>query len=101
MQQIQIDPVIARRMGYEDAVATAMIDASGLPIEFALLPPSPERMETEWTLVIHCDCDPERPDQGSSGIEICGRDQDTAEAYYLERIREVELDLTHGEAIRP
>lgn len=99
MDALDLDIAVAARMGLEEAVAATSLDASGTPIELALVAPS-DAGESEWTVVIHFDCDPDNPDQGASGIEPCGSDSDAAEDYYLERIRELELDLARDRGLR-
>jgi len=99
MDALDLDLAVVARMGLDEAVAATVLDASGTPIELALVAPS-DGGESEWTVVIHFDCDPDNPDQGTSGIEGCGYEMDAAEAYYLERIRELELSLARDRGLR-
>lgn len=100
MDEISLDTSVALRMGLDEAVAAHALEGSGITIEFALVPPSSDRGENQWTIVIHFDCDPENPDQGTSGVEPCGSDRNAAEASYLARIRDTELDLARDAGLR-
>lgn len=101
MPDLALDPHVAARMGHEDAVAATSIDADGILIEFALLPPeypNGSKYQREWTVAIHHDCDPDMPSRGASGLEPCGEDRQAAEEHYLEAIREVKADLAQVQA---
>jgi hypothetical protein len=56
----------AVRMGYPGIVAAASLD-NGYTLEVALVRPG--TLGDGWSFVSHHGCDPERPDQGSSGVE--------------------------------
>lgn len=103
MADLSLDPNVAVRMGHDEAVAATSIDVDGLLIEFALLPPEdPDgaTLQRQWVLVTHYDCDPDKPDQGTSGVEGCGEDREDAENYYLEKIGETEVDVSLRQAGR-
>jgi hypothetical protein len=96
MNDLQLDARVALRMGYDEAVAATALDARGIAIEVALVPPSDpggRSFEREWNVVIHYGCDPDHPDQGTSGVEPCGEDRGEAESFYLRRIAEIESDI--------
>lgn len=97
MSSITIDAATAERMGYEDAIAAVTIPAGNILMEFALLAPGQPLSGNEWVVVVHSDCDPDRPDRGVSSVEPCGTDRLAAEAYYASRvdetINEIESDI--------
>jgi hypothetical protein len=91
MTDLTLDTAVAARMGHEEAVAATSIDAKGILVEFALLPPEDSNgkpFQREWVVAIHQDCDPDKPEQGTSGMEPCGEDRAEAEAHYLECVSE-------------
>jgi hypothetical protein len=102
MTTLTLDPKVAEHMGYERIAAATSVDANGLLIEFALLPPEdPNGMGhfREWTIAIHQDCDPDEPSRGTSGLEFCGPDRGEAERLYLEAIDEVKADIAARNSI--
>lgn len=100
MTDLSFDQAVAERMGYEDAVAAIFIGPEDDRIEFALLAPGSVFSDDQWVVAIHCGCDPHDDSRGSSGIEDCGRDQEAAEDYYLERIAQYRENLRIDEEVR-
>lgn len=102
MTDLSIDEAVAARMGYDNVVAATSIDAKGILIEFALLPPndpnSEQGVDRWWHVAIHQDCDPDDPSRGTGGMEPCGEDRAEAEAHYLSCVRETNLQV-YGELI--
>lgn len=98
MDDLSMDPQVAERMGYGDAVAAMVLDEGA--IEFALLAPGSVLSAEDWVVVIHYDCDPKDDTRGSSSVEECGTDRASAEAYYLSRIAEHRENLQIDEEVR-
>ncbi len=101
MTDLILDPKVVERMGYEGIVAATSVDADGLLIEFALIPPEDPNGPGhyhEWTIAIHQDCDPDEPSRGTSGLDFCGSDRGEAERLYLEAIEEVKADVAARKA---
>lgn len=76
---------VVERMGYENMAAAESHELDGLLFEFGLIPPG---FDGNWNFVVHEDCDPDRADQGTSGVEPAGSTFEEAAAYYTARVEE-------------
>lgn len=78
-----LDPVVAERMGYPDAVAAYSTNpkkTGGTVIDVAIIPPG-KAVFKGWAVVTQVDCDPDDPTAGTSGVTECvDREQAEKEA---------------------
>lgn len=86
-----LDPRVAERMGYPNALRATSFDDRGRPIEIALI--GPREPGGEYAVTIHYNCDPDREDQGTSELhghatlEAAERDYEAEVAQIASEIR--------------
>ncbi|WP_315920813.1 hypothetical protein [Mesorhizobium sp. SP-1A] len=100
MPELELDTKTAERMGLPSAVATVRLPDQDEQIEVALLPPETDLATTDWAVIVHYGCDPDRPDLGSSSVEEVPEGRETATQRYLEMVSELRESLEREEEIR-
>lgn len=100
MPELKLDTKTAERMGLPSAVAAVRLPDQDEQIEVALLPPGTDLSTTEWAVVVHYGCDPDRPDLGTSGVEEVPEGREAAIQRYVEVVSELRESLERDEEVR-
>lgn len=100
MPELELDIKTAERMGLPGAVAALRLPDQDEQIEVALLPPETDLSTTDWAVIVHFGCDPDRPDLGSSSVEEVPEGREAATQRYFEVVSELRESLEREEEIR-
>ena len=100
MPELELDTKTAERMGLPSAVAAVRLPDQGEQIEVALLPPETDLSTTDWAVIVHYGCDPDRPDSGASSVEEIPEGREAATQRYLEVVSELRQSLEREEEFR-
>lgn len=97
MPDSHLDKQTAERMGLPSAVASVRLPDQDGEIEVALLPPKTDLWTSDWAVVVHFGCDPDRPDIGTSSVEEVSGGKELASKRYIEVVGELIESLERDE----
>jgi hypothetical protein len=83
-----LDKATADRMGYDNVIAAETHQIDGVTYEFALIGPG-DVYGDGYHLAVHVDCDPDRPTDGSSEMDMCGPNLDSATRAFDKWVAEI------------
>jgi hypothetical protein len=97
MVDLNLDIKTAERMGLPSAVASVRLPDQDGEIEVVLLPPGTDLWTSDWAVVVHFGCDPDRPDIGTSSVEEVPGGKEFASKRYVEVVGELKESLERDE----